>query len=199
MKKYIFLLIGALAMMTSSCSSEFDLEQSVFISDVAYPGLPIYSEWGYNTFGAYFDRKPFISNNTELPAKIIVNDDTLNIIMKGQIVEGYNYAYMSLKISVVGHEPLDYPDLISLNNREINLAGDNVRITMTRNGVTTGLYVFDGKMHFRKAQKLLVDKELTKTILSGVFQFKTFIDSEPVAISNGRFDFGIGYENFYNY
>jgi len=44
-----------------------------------------------------------------------------------------------------------------------------------------------------------VDKVLTESILSGTFNFKTFINAEPVSISNGRFDVGIGSENFYKF
>ena len=64
--------------ITASCEKleDFSLSGTIFIEDPYYPGLPIYSEWGYNTFGAYIDRKPFISTSDDLPIKVIVNRDT---------------------------------------------------------------------------------------------------------------------------
>ena len=57
---YIFLFLLA-SFSLSSCEQmeDFSLTTSVFIEDPYYPGLPVYSVWGYNTFGAYIDRTPF--------------------------------------------------------------------------------------------------------------------------------------------
>ena len=61
------------------------------------------------------------------------------------------------------------------------------------------LNLIEGDFHIQRAQRLFVDETLNRTILSGTFRFKTFLDGEPVAVTNGRFDAGVGYENFYNY
>lgn len=195
MKKYIILPLIILVLIISGCSDDYQLQKSVFIADVNNPGLPIYSEWGYNTFGAYIDRKPFISNNSDLPAKIIVNKDTFNLILKGTI----DYQSATLKFSILGYSPTAYTDLVSLNDSTIDLTSNKCIVTLTRDTTIRRLYVFEGELTFKRAQSLYVDKELAESILSGTFKFKTFIDREPIAISNGRFDFGIGYENFYNY
>jgi len=196
MKKYIFLPIFLSLLFLCACSSEdVQLEKSIFVEDVNNPGLPIYSEWGYNTFGAYIDRKVLISNDDELPAKIIVNKDTLNLILKGTL----NSEMATLKFTLIGYSPADYPDLVSFNNSTIDLTSDKCIITLKTYSKTLALDVFDGKLFFKRVQNLYVDKELTESILSGTFNFKTFIDGEPIAVSNGRFDLGIGYGNFYNY
>jgi len=57
MKKYIifpiFVLIISSLLVSCSRDSDFYLQQSIFIEDPLNPGLPIYSEWGYNTFGVF--------------------------------------------------------------------------------------------------------------------------------------------------
>ena len=70
------------AFMASCSMDDVELSRSVFIPDRTSPGLPEYSEWGYNTFGAYIDRVPFVSGEEE-PAKIYVNSDTLHFFLKG--------------------------------------------------------------------------------------------------------------------
>jgi hypothetical protein len=174
---------------------DYFLSQTVFIEDPYYPGLPVYSEWGYNTFGTYIDRKPFVSSDNELPAKIIVNSDTLRLLLKGTM-EG---RVVSLKFSIEGFDPASYPDLTELNQDTINLKDSGRQVILTIDNNEQVLTVIEGEIIFSRVQKLYVDEELTRTILSGYFHLKTFLDNEPIAISYGRFDLGIGYENFYNY
>ena len=195
MKKYIFLPVLVVMLLAGGCSQDFNLEKSVFIEDINNPGLPEYSEWGYNTFGAYIDRKTFVSDLTDLPSKIIVNKDTFNFLLKGRS----NSDDISLKFSVIGYSPADYTDLISLNDSTFNLTGKNCIITLTEPLSTKILTVYEGTLVFKRVQKLYVDKVLTESILSGTFNFKTFINAEPVSISSGRFDVGIGSENFYKF
>jgi hypothetical protein len=198
MKPYISTFGLLLMLLISSCSSSEDtflLKKSVFINDVENPGLPVYSEWGYNTFGAYVDRQVFVSGDNDLPAKIVVNSDTLNLLLKGSM----NGKFASVKFSFVGYPLGDYPDLTSLNDSVINLKGNKCIVTLTSENSSVVLNIFEGKFHFKRVQNLYIDKLYTKAIISGVFSFKTFFGKEPVAISNGRFDLGIGYEEFYNY
>jgi len=194
MKKYIILPLVIFTLLISSCSEDYQLQKSVFVEDVNNPELPIYSEWGYNTFGVYIDRQPFISNSSDLPAKIIVNKDTFNLVLKGTM----NNRDVTMKFSIIGYSPADYTDLISLNDSTFNLTSNKCIVTMTTDTIKK-LNIFEGKLFFKRAQSLYVDKEYMESILSGTFSFKTFINGEPIAVSNGRFDFGIGYENFYNY
>lgn len=200
MKTYIVTVIifCSSVVLLGGCSSEMDsytLQKSIFIEDVENPGLPVYSEWGYNTFGTYIDRVPFTSANDVLPVKIVVNSDTLNILLKGTINENLT----SLKFSFIGYPLADYPDLKSLNDSVLDMKGNKCIVVLTRYGVPEKLKIIEGKLHIKRVQDLYVDREYTKSIISGTFNFKTFFSGEPVAISNGRFDFGIGYDNFYNF
>ena len=194
-KVAIILTIILQIIFGSSCSmSDIELTRSVFIEDRTSPGLPEYSEWGYNTFGAYIDRIPFVSGEEE-PSKIYVNADTLRFFLKGK----YQNSETSFLFSIKGLSPIEYTELTLLNDTIINLKSYSCEVLMTTNDTKSVLKIIDGQIHFRRAQLLKVDNVAEKTILSGEFRFRTFFDNEPVAISNGRFDVGIGYENFYNF
>lgn len=194
--KAVLLIIIAGISFACSHEEDYNLSTSVFIEDTTNPGLPVYSEWGYNTFGAYIDRVKFISDNYSLPAKIIVNHDTLNLILNGIYRDNYTTMTFSLK----GFSPKDYEELLILHDKKIDLKSSDVTITLGNPGFEEpALEVLEGELHFKRVQKLFVDKELSKSILSGTFTLKTFKNNKPIAISSGRFDFGIGYDNFYNY
>lgn len=193
--KISLLLLIILFAFSCNMSYEYELQKSVFIEDEMNPGLPIYSEWGYNTFGAYIDRSKFISDENILPSKIIVNGDTLNITLNGY----YQDILTNLKFRIVGYSPKDYAELLELNGVKINLKNDQVSVFLTQDSNTTQLQIIEGELYFKRVQLLLVDKEQTQSILSGTFELKTFKNDVPIAIANGRFDLGIGYDNFYNY
>lgn len=190
-------LIIMIPLVAASCAKmdEFNLSGTVFIEDPYYPGLPIYSEWGYNTFGAYIDRKPFVSTTDDLPVKIIVNNDTLHLIFRGRM----GSENVDFKISVKGYSPATYFDLTEMDNKTINLKENGRAVSVKIGNVTTNLSLIEGELIIKRVQRLYVDEEPLRTILSGYFNLKTFLNNEPVAISHGRFDLGIGYENFYNY
>ena len=184
-------------LMGQACQKmdDFFLSGTVFIEDPYYPGLPIYSEWGYNTFGAYIDREPFVSNIGDIPVKVIVNTDTLRMILKGRMGD----QEVDLTFSVKGFSPETYYDLTVMDDTIINLKEIGRAVTMKIGDETIDLELIEGELTINRVQRLSVDEELTRTIMSGYFQLKTFLDNEPIAISQGRFDLGIGYENFYNY
>ena len=58
------LLLTFILVIATGCSYDFDyrISNSVFIEDDEKPGLPIYSEKGYNSFGVYWglDRKSVV-------------------------------------------------------------------------------------------------------------------------------------------
>ncbi len=174
---------------------DYSLSQTIFIEDPYYPGLPIYSEWGYNTFGAYIDRKPFVSTDDNLPVKIIVNSDTLHMILRGKM-EGQD---VDLEFSIKGYSLATYNDLTELDSTTINLKENGRQVKLKIWEDEQILNLIEGELTFDRVQKLFVDEEPDRTIISGHFKLKTFLNDEPIAISYGRFDFGIGYENFYNY
>lgn len=194
--KFIYTII-LLAVTITSCKKmdDYSLSGTIFIEDPYYPGLPIYSEWGYNTFGAYIDRKPFISTDNDLPAKIMVNTDTLHLLLRGLM--GTQNA--DLTFSIKGYSIATYFDLIELNNTTINLKDSGRSVSLKIGNETKILNLIEGELKVDRVQRLYVDEEPTRTIISGHFNLKTFLNNEPVAISYGRFDLGIGYENFYYY
>lgn len=196
MNKHIFFLLAIILFIISSCSkNDYELNQSVFIEDTENPELPIYSEWGYNTFGVYIDRKPFVSKNYELPSKIIISHDTLNLYFMGEM----GYEKVSLIFSFPGYAVNEYTDLIILNNDTINLTDSNCKVTFTEKGITTKLTPKNGYFIFNKVQNLYVDNTLSKAIISGYFRFQTEYYNEYITFDAGRFDLGIGYDNFYNF
>jgi hypothetical protein len=195
MKKYTILAIMLLGLLLGGCTQDFRLENSIFIEDMNNPGLPEYSEWGYNSFGAYVDREIFASNSVELPAKIIITKDTFNFLLKGVL----NKNVTTLRFSIIGYAPAAYPGLITLNDSTFDLTGKNCLVTLTDKFSTTRLQVFEGKLVFKRVQKLNVDKTMTESILSGTFNFKTFDNGEPIAVTNGRFDVGVGDDNFFKF
>jgi hypothetical protein len=193
-KLFLILLAGVLF---ASCEKMEDirLSETIFIEDPYAPGLPVYSEWGYNTFGAYIDRKPFISTENELPSKVIVNGDILHLMLRGRM----GNQEVDLKFSVKGYSPTTNFELTTLDNTTINLKELGHSVTLKIGNETTLLNLIEGELMIKRVQRLYVDEELSRTIMSGSFKFKTFLNHEPVAVSHGRFDLGIGYENFYNY
>ncbi len=198
MKKILIAFVSVLSLnLLFSCQkmSDYELSGTVFIEDPYYPGLPIYSEWGYNTFGAYIDRKPFISTDYDLPVKLIANSDTLHMIFRGRMGQ----KSVDMTFSIKGPTPSSYEDLIELDETNYNLQDTGRLVKLKIDGTTTELRIIEGELIINSVQRLYVDEELSRTIMSGYFRFKTFLYDEPVAISQGRFDFGIGYENFYRY
>jgi hypothetical protein len=193
--KYIALIILGTVVLGCDKMDDFRLTETIFIEDPYAPGLPVYSEWGYNTFGAYIDRKVFISTSYDLPAKIIVNGDILHLILRGRM----GSEDVDLKFSIKGYSPATNLDLTELDDTVINLKGTGHSVTLKIGKETSVLQLIEGDLMIKKVQRLYVDEELSRTIMSGYFNFKTFFGDEPVAISFGRFDLGIGYENFYNY
>lgn len=86
-----------------------------------------------------------------------------------------------------------------LDSTRINLKDPGRAVTLKIGNVLTPLTIIEGEVFFKRVQRLLLDEEPTRTIMSGTFQLKTFLNGEPTAISNGRFDLGVGYGNFFNF
>jgi hypothetical protein len=64
---------------------------------------------------------------------------------------------------------------------------------------TYAIEILNGTFQIKRAQHLLVDNKPEEVILSGVFEFQALINGEPVTISTGRFDVGVGEGNFYTF
>ena len=198
MKKIIILFTSIL--IFASCSKNNELKDSVLIYDSELTDLPQYSEWGYNTFGAYYDREVFISNNYVVPGKVIVSDNAMKFILNGNIkTTNYygNSGKMSISFNISDFTPQKYSDLTSLNEKSYNLKETSNQVIITIGTTEYTEEVISGKLTFKKVQNLLVDKQPVQVILSGYFELQILIDNIPTTISNGRFDIGIGEDNFY--
>ncbi len=62
------------------CVGDPDLQRSIFVRDKNYPDLPQYSEWGYNTFGAYFNEDVFVSNDYLWEPASVTQGDTAMVL-----------------------------------------------------------------------------------------------------------------------
>jgi hypothetical protein len=206
MKKQGLNIIVLAALFAAACSDEAELQKSVFIPDDDYPELPAYTEWGYNTFGAYYDRELFIYNEYEIPAKVVNNEGKTSFILNGtKGLYYYDYYYdtginsMSISFDLTGYLPQVYTDLVTLNDSVIDLMNPDCRVMVTMQGVKYQEHIIGGTLHFKRAQNLIVDKEQIEVILSGTFDYQALVNGEPVSVNLGRFDVGIGKSNFYRY
>jgi hypothetical protein len=203
MKKLIYSSIIIIAII-AGCSKEYELKKSIFIADPDFSELPAYTEWGYNTFGAFYDRQLFLYSEQEIPGKVICTGGTTTFVLKGQ-KNSYGYFYwddaneMSVYFNIPGSQPSNYSDLISLNGTNLDLTKAENKVIIFMDGETIEPQILEGELEFKKSQQLFVDKQQIEVILSGVFSFKALIGGDPVSVSEGRFDIGIGSDNFFKY
>lgn len=195
--KYSHLFVFTLILVvTAGCSRTFDyrISDSVFIEDVENPGLPIYSEKGYNSFGVYWGLTPWRTGSGHDPSKIVVNDDSCHIHLSGSIDGEIPY---TLVFSLSGYAPDSFTDLLSLNGKSFNLPATECAVSLLLGNSRRDLKIMEGEFKIKRVQNLYVDKELQGTILSGIFSFKATVDDEATTFSNGRFDMRFGEDNFY--
>ncbi len=179
----------------TACSRQFDyhVSRSIFIPDKEYPGLPVYSEKGYNSFGVYWGLTPFTSEFTEEPSKLIVRGDSCHIYFYGKV----NGADRTMLFSIPDVKPDSFSDLISLDGREFDLLGDECALLLLAHSDTLSVDILEGNFTIKRAQNLYVDNVLTQVVLSGIFSFKAIVEDEPASFLTGRFDMGYGDENFF--
>jgi hypothetical protein len=198
MKTINLIIISFFVILVFGCSKSNDLESSIMIYDSEYTDLPAYTEWGYNTFGAYYDRKVFVSNNLAVPCKIVSTDTGLTIRFDGQMSSStYGYANTSVTFLLKGFKPLIYEDLIIFNDTIVDLLTHGNQVIFKEGSTTKVLDLIKGNINFKRAQNLVVDSKKVSVILSGLFDFKFMLDGFPVTMSNGRFDLGMNDNNFY--
>lgn len=198
-----FILVFALLLALAGCKKEYELKKSVFISDPDFPELPTYSEWGYNTFGAYYDREVFKSNDYLVPVKIISEDNSISLLLNGQKGDGYYYSSglheMTLTFTLAGISATEYSDLVALNDTTIDLTNPLCHVTVSIDTVKYDANILSGQLNIKRAQYLQVDEVPEEVILSGLFELKAILKDQPITISEGRFDVGISADNFYTY
>lgn len=205
MKKIISGISITVILFLASCSEEIELKRIIFIPDTLYKDLPAYTEWGYNSFGAYYDMEPLISNDYGVTSKMINTGGKTSFSLSGHLSNGYYYDYsqngiVSLIFDFYNFDPQSYTDLISLNNHTVDLTDPACRVRVVKDTRENELEILTGTMVFRRAQNLYVDTKLQEVILSGTFTFQALVDGEePISVTLGRFDVGIGFDNFFRY
>jgi len=203
MKKYVIILTMAAAIFGSCSADDPQMERTIFIPDQIDNQLPAYTEWGYNSFGAKFDRQYFLVSNNVIPCKILYKNGVLNFSLSGYF--GHNiYSHnetATLTFAIPFEQIREYTDLLALDNKKIELATPDCKITFTQNEKMDTLNVVDGELYFQRAQMLFIDEQPNRVILSGVFDFRYLngTDEFPVSVSDGRFDLGINKDVFYAY
>ncbi|MDR1847239.1 MAG: hypothetical protein LBR17_03880 [Bacteroidales bacterium] len=196
MKKYILILGMALSLL--ACSSEEELDRTIFIPDPADSSLPAYTEMGYNSFGVKYERKYFTASFDEIPCKIIYENGSLSVTMTGFVDNDYKKSMLKF-VFPVSVAMNDYSDLLTLNNVKLDLTDPDCVVTFTREETSTDtLDIRNGELHFKRAQLLYVNDVENRVILSGTFyiQFFNYSTHQPESFSDGRFDFGIN-KDFY--
>ena len=195
MKKYILIIL--LPAILCSCIAPMD--ETVFIPDKEDGNLPAYTDRGYNSFGAVYERNYFTVANNIVPCKIICRNGMLNFSVSGRIGSGYYSSgkemtlTFSFPISLIGESGSmnKYKDLMVLHQKEIDLTDASCEVTMTKNYHTENLTLLSGHLFFKRAQLLRIDDKENRVILSGTFDMRFLRNDLPEVMSNGRFDFGI--------
>ena len=187
MKKVCLTLI--ISFLLVSCSKD-PMDRTIFIPDEDDSNLPAYTEWGYNSFGAEYDREYFLASNKIVPCKITYKNNELQFLLSGTIKN--DRTKMSLLFTFQSPEILDFKELTQLHDYKIDLADSNASVTIMQDGKTDmTVDVTEGSLYFKRVQLLSIDDKANRVILSGLFDIRFIQSGFPVSISNGRFDVGI--------
>ena len=192
MKKQIS-IFTILSFLLFSCSLDKELDRTIFIPDDKDKSLPAYTEWGYNTFGAEYEREYFLASQRIVPCKIMYENEQLRFSLNGM----RGNTEMNLEFIFPATQMSDYKDLTKLNGREINLAAVDCTVKIWQGESETVLNILKGKLHFIRTQLLYVDDSVNRVILSGKFELSFLQKGYPTNISEGRFDLGMTNKYFY--
>jgi len=191
MKRYSII---AIICLLASCEID-EMEQTVFIPDEADKNLPAYTEWGYNSFGAKYERMYFFSTNNIVPCKITVQDGMMTFTLSGRVSSSnssYSGENMTLYFSFPVNEPMNhYKDLMVLHQKHIDLTDASCELKMMRASSTEDITLLSGDLFFQRVQLLRINEQENRVILSGTFELMFLRNQLPELISKGRFDVGI--------
>lgn len=188
-----YLSISAIfSLLLFSCAKD-SLDRTIFIPDAENPELPAYTEWGYNSFGAIYERENFVSTNSIVPCKIVHENGMLNFSLSGQ----YDYK-ATLTFSFPLSKVRTIEDLKILHDSIINLK-ESCIVKWEENYETATFEVLSGQLHFKRFQLLRVDEKVNRIILSGTFEVRFTKNGRPENITDGRFDMGITDKDFLSY
>jgi len=199
MKKYAVSGLMLSTLLLTGCADDSELKRSIFIKDPEYAGLPKYSEWGYNTFGAYINDETFASGDIQAPAIIESTDTSMSFALsgeKGNDISGKTR--MSMTFVIPGFAPENYQDLTFLDDSTINLQLSACRVLITMGTIQYAADTLSGELRFKRVQNLFVDLNPKEIILSGTFEFNAYLNAQPIHVFHGRFDVGIDPGTFYH-
>jgi hypothetical protein len=184
-----------------ACRYGEELDRTIFIADEDDHNLPAYSEWGYNAFGAKYERSYFLSSNNITPCKAVYKEGILHFSLHGylnlpEVNANSRQQQMSLTFSFPSSTKETYQDLQKLGETDIDLSLCTVEIK--RDNVAVEIENVSGHLIFKRTQLLRIDGVENRVILSGTFDMSFFNNNIPNKISNGRFDVGIN-DDFYSF
>jgi hypothetical protein len=200
MKTKSIILAGLLVLC---CACVDDIDRTIFIPDDIDPNLPAYTEWGYNSFGAKYERLYFLADQSIVPCKITYRERRLHFSLLG-VLKGDGYSgseNMTLTISFPSEPENEYRDLLALHERVTDLSDPSsctVEIAKPDGAVMTVVPI-EGNLTFRRVQLLRIDEKENRVILSGTFDIRFLTNDKPERITDGRFDVGIKPADFYSF
>jgi hypothetical protein len=184
-------------MMLASCEGPIEMEETIFIPDESDKNLPAYTEWGYNSFGAMYERMYFYSTKNVIPCKIIMQNGMITFTLSGRFGStnsSWGNENMTLYFSFPVNEPMtNYKDLLSLHQKHIDLTDPSCNLMMMRNSNTEDISLLSGDLFFKRVQLLRINEQENRVILSGTFELTFLRNKLPEILSKGRFDVGIPY------
>ena len=198
MKKYIIIAVAFIAM--TACSKS-DFKQIQYIEDPDYPGLPVYSEMGYNTFGAYINENVLYSNGSNRPFYLVADRECLTMTLYGWHNGNNLNLVFTLPIDSTYHLE-DYHSLLVLDGKSftIDTTPTNCNVKMEGYYAPDIESIYSGYIKFEKVQQVIVDKTDAEVVVSGKFQFRAFThDGSRIDVTGGRFDLGVDNANFVNF
>ena len=185
----------AIILLISSCVED-EMNKTIFVADATDVNLPAYSERGFNSFGAQYERRYFLSANDIVPCKITVQNGIMTFFLSGRMVTGYSSSgireEMSLYFSFPVNETMNnYKDLMALHQQHFNLTDNSCKIKLVRDSRTEEIAILSGNLSFNRVQLLRINEQEDRVVISGVFDLTFLRNDMPEAISKGRFDVGI--------
>ena len=194
MKKVCFIFLISISIF--SCSID-PMERTIFVPDQEDYNLPAYTEWGYNTFGAEYERDYFLVSYRIVPCKISYEDNHIHFALSGNV---HYEKEMTLSFTFpFALENNDYTDLMQLHGTKIDLSDSDCVVSIWQNNTEIPLDVLEGELYFKRTQLLSIDDQINRVILSGFFNVRFLQNGFPTNLSNGRFDLGITKNIFYAY
>jgi hypothetical protein len=191
---FLFLLV-----LFGGCVDDSDLHRTIFVRDKINTDLPQYSEWGYNTFGAYINDEVFVSGDQYWdPAGLLPGDTAMTLSFHGEKrSKARDTTDMIMYFVIPRNSPHNDQYLLSLNDMVIDLKTSSSQVQIMSDTTLYPVTINTGELHFIRVQNLLVDNNPEETILSGTFEFEGIMNGKPVSVSLGRFDVGVNY--YFNY